>query len=108
MKVLFDNNVPRGLARALSAHQVTEARELGWAELKNGLLIDAADASGFDVLITADKNIRHQQSLAGRKLAIVTLTEQRWTFVRQRLPQIAEAVDAAIPGSFTEVQIPFR
>jgi predicted nuclease of predicted toxin-antitoxin system len=72
--ILFDNNVPRGLARALTGHTVTEARERGWATLKNGELLRVAEKAGFDVLVTADKNIRYQQNLEGRKIGIVVLT----------------------------------
>jgi hypothetical protein len=106
--ILLDNNAPRGLVRALIGHTVTEARERGWASFKNGELLDAAEQSGFDVLITADKNIRHQQNLEGRKIAIVVLTQLRWRLVRGRLAEIATAVNAATPGSFTEVEIPYE
>jgi hypothetical protein len=104
--ILFDNNVPRGLARALAAHTVTEARERGWHLLKNGDLLKAAEDAAFDVFITSDKSIRYQQNLTNRKLAIVVLSQGRWRLVRQRLGAIATAVDAATPGSYTEVEIP--
>ena len=108
MLILLDNNVPRGLARALTGHVVAEARERGWATLKNGVLLSVAEEAGFDVLVTADKNIRYQQNLAGRKIAIVVLTQLRWGLVRRMSIEIAAAVNAAIPGSFAEVEIPFR
>lgn len=78
--ILFDNNVPRGLARALAAHTVVEARERGWHLLKNGDLLQAAEDAAFDVFITSDKNIQHQQNLTKRKLAI--LSQGRWRLVR--------------------------
>ena len=89
MLVLLDNNVPRGVARALTGHSVVEARERGWAEARNGELLRNAEESGFDVLVTADKNIRYQQNLAGRRIALVILTQLRWGLVKRRLPQIA-------------------
>lgn len=61
MRVLFDNGTPRGLAAALVEHVVEEARSLGWDTLKNGELLSAAEAAGFEVLVTTDRNIRHQQ-----------------------------------------------
>ncbi len=67
MLILLDNNAPRGLARALLGHTVIEARERGWATLKNGELLRVAEQAGFGVLVTADKNIRYQQNLEGRK-----------------------------------------
>ncbi len=75
---------------------------------KNGDLLRAAEDAAFDVLVTSDKGIRYQQNLTGRKLALVVLTQGRWRLVRQRLGAIAAAVDAATPGSYTEVEIPIN
>lgn len=106
MLILLDNNVPRGLARALTNHTVIEARERGWATLKNGDLLTAAEEAGFEVLVTADRSIRYQQNLEGRKLAIVALGKGRWTLIRTHLAEIVAAVNAATPASFTQVDIP--
>ena len=57
MRVLFDNGTPRDVASALSDHIVEEARSHGWDALQNGELLDAAEAAGFDVLVTTDRNI---------------------------------------------------
>ncbi|MBL8293747.1 MAG: hypothetical protein JNN08_18015 [Bryobacterales bacterium] len=108
MLILLDNNVPRGLTRALRAHTVVEARERSWDALKNGELLDAAEGAGFHVLVTADNNIRYQHNLEGRNIAVVVLTQLRWTLVRRRLVEIAAAVDAAEVGSYLEVEIPFE
>ena len=107
MRILLDNNAPRGLGRALAGHTVVEARERGWATLRNGELLSVAEEAGFHVLLTADKNIRYQQNLEGRKIAIVVLSQQRWRLVRLMLAEIATAVNAATPGSFAEVDIPY-
>jgi hypothetical protein len=106
--VLFDHNVPRGLARTLKAHTVVEARARGWHLLKNGELLQAAEDAAFDVLVTSDKGIKHQQNLTGRKIALVVLSQGRWKPVSQRLEAIAAAVDAARPGSYTEVELPLE
>jgi len=106
MRILFDNGTPRGLANALSDHVVEEARSHGWDTLRNGELLDAADAAGFDVLITTDRNIKYQQNLTGRRIAVVILGNGRWTLIKTRLPAIAAAAVAATPGSFVEVEIP--
>jgi predicted nuclease of predicted toxin-antitoxin system len=106
MRVLFDNGTPRGVAPALADHEVEEARSRGWDTFRNGELLDAAEAAGFEVLVTTDRNIRHQQNLAGRKLAIVVIGAGRWRLIRKVLPAIAAAVTAAAPGSFAEVEIP--
>jgi hypothetical protein len=74
MLVLFDNGMPRTLARFLiDHHMVTEARARGWAELENGKLLDEAETAGFEVLITTDKNLSYQQNLTGRRIAVVVL-----------------------------------
>jgi hypothetical protein len=104
--ILFDNNIPRGLARALSAHTVVEARARGWHLFKNGDLLNAAEDAAFDVMVTSDKGIKYKQNLRIRKIALVVLSQGRWRLVRQRLEAIAAAVEAATPGSYTEVEIP--
>ncbi len=86
MRVLFDNGTPRGVATALPGHAVEEARSHGWDTLRNGELLDAAEAAGFDVFLTTDRNIRHQQNLTGRKIAIVVLGKGRWRLIKNRLP----------------------
>jgi hypothetical protein len=71
MRVLFDNGVPRGVASVLGGHTVEEARDRGWDRLTNGELLDAAEAEGFDVFVTTDRNIRYQQiSLNARSLSL--------------------------------------
>ncbi len=107
MLILLDNNVPRGVAGALAGHTVTEARERGWARLRNGDLLSVAEQAGFDVVVTSDQSIKHQQNLRGRKIALVVLTLGRWGPVRRMLSEIAAAVNAATPGSYVEVDIPF-
>ncbi len=73
MRILFDHGTPRGIARSLAGHLVREARAQGWDTLTNGELLNAAEEAGFDLLVTTDQNLRYQQNLAGRKIAIVVL-----------------------------------
>ena len=105
MRVLFDNGTPRGVAAALSSHVVEEARSRGWDTLRNGELLDAAEAAGFDVFITTDRNLRYQQNLTGRRIAIIVLGNGRWRLIKALLPEIADAVATATPGSFLEIDI---
>ena len=107
-KVLFDNGTPRKVAGCLIGHSVTRARQLGWHQLNNGDLIAQAEAGGFDVLLSTDKNIQYQQNLSGRKIALVVLGQQQWPLVQLYLDRIAAAVNAAQPGTYTEVEIPFK
>jgi hypothetical protein len=76
--------------------------------LTNGDLLIEAERAGFDVLPTADKNMRYQQNLAGRRIALVVLSTPQWPLVKLHLDRIAAAVDACTPGSYVEVEIPFR
>jgi hypothetical protein len=69
MHVLFDNGVPRGVASVLKEHVVEEARDRGWDRLANGELLRAAEVAEFQVLLTTDRNIRHQQNLSKRAIA---------------------------------------
>ena len=108
MKVLFDNGTPKPIEKVLAGHLVQHARQIGWQEKSNGDLLREAELAGFDVLLTTDKNLRYQQRLAGRRIAIVVLSNSQWPNVRLQLERIAAAVDAATPGSYQEVEIPYR
>lgn len=103
MRVLFDQGTPAPLRLALTAHVVETAYELGWAALQNGELISAAEAAGFEVLLTTDKNLKYQQNLAQRMIAIVVLSTTSWPRIQKVLPKIVGAVQAAVPGSYVEV-----
>ena len=108
MKILFDNGVPKPISRCLTGHEVTYARRIGWHGLENGELIQRAEEAGYDLLISTDKNIRYQQNLTGRRIALIVLGNQQWPLVQLHLDRVAAAVNAATPGSFAEVDIPFR
>ncbi len=108
MRILFDHGTPSGIARSLAGHEVTEAIERGWERVSNGELLTEAEAAGFELLLTTDKQIRYQQNLKGRKIAIVVLGNSAWRMARKHLDRIAAAVSAATPGSYTEVDIPFE
>jgi hypothetical protein len=109
MLILLDNGTPRTLARYLiDRHTVTEARARGWAQLDNGQLLDAAEAAGFEVLITTDKNLRYQQNLRSRKIAVVVLGKARWSLIKRHVGEVLAAVDEAVPGGFREVDVPLE
>ena len=81
---------------------------MGWDRLTNGELLVAAEENGFDLLLTTDKNIRYQQNLTGRKIAVVVLGNAQWPVLRLHVQAVVEAVNAATPGSYFEVDIPDR
>jgi hypothetical protein len=90
----------------LEGDEVRTAAQEGWDTLKNGELLAAAEASGFDVLLTTDKNIRYQQNLSERKIAIVVLGQQQWPRLRPHVRLVVEMVKASRPGSYVEVDLP--
>jgi hypothetical protein len=96
------------IIRSLADHQVTEAIDHGWDKISNGELLSRAEAAHFDVLLTTDKRIRYQKNLKDRKIAIVVLGNSAWRIVKEHLDGILEAVNAATPGSCTEVDIPLE
>jgi hypothetical protein len=108
MLILFDNGTPAPLRYALKGHIVVEAIERGWERTANGALIAAAEAAGFDLLLTTDKNLRYQQNLKDRKIAFVVIGNQQWPILRHYVDRVIAAVNAATPGSFTEVEIPYE
>jgi hypothetical protein len=105
VKVLFDANTPAPLARFLRGHRVTRADELGWQGLENGALLDAAEQAGFDMLLTCDQNVRHQQNFTGRRLAVVILSTNHWPTLRPVAPRVATAVDFVQIGQIVRVDI---
>lgn len=106
MRILFDQGTPVPLRRHLAGHHVETAYERGWSRLTNGELLDAAEREGFEMLITTDTNLRHQQQFVGRSLAIVVLSTTSWPRIQRALETIVRAVDAATPPAFIEVPIP--
>jgi predicted nuclease of predicted toxin-antitoxin system len=106
MRILFDHGVPAPLLRFLSGHAVEKAKDRGWDTLGNGDLLAAAEAAGFELIVTADKNIRYQQRLEGRRIAILVLGNPQWPVVRRHVQKVAAAVNAVVPGSYIEVEIP--
>ena len=108
MLILFDHGTPKGLATALAGHSVITAQARGWDTLNNGALLTAAEEAAVDLLLTTDRRIRYQQNLAGGRIALVVLTgTTKWSRVRLHLERIATVVNAATPGSYTEIDIPF-
>ena|SRR5437867_1346452 len=103
MRILFDQGTPVPLRRALAAHQVSTAFELGWSKLDNGELLAAAEGQ-FDLLLTTHQDLRYQQNLAGRRLAVVVLPTTNWLEIRNHQSEVAAAVDAMKPGEYRELR----
>ena len=108
MNILFDNGTPKPIARCLTGHEITYARQIGWHELENGELIQKAEEAGYEVLLSTDKNIRYQQNLSGRKIALVVLGNQQWPAVRLHLDRIAAVVKRGRTGQLYRSEHPLR
>jgi hypothetical protein len=107
LRILFDKNVPVGVRRFLARHEVRTVADLNWPlQLENGELLKAAEEAAYDVLITSDQNIRYQQNLTDRKLALVVLGSNIWPIVRAHEGSIAIAVEAVSLGSYQFIEMP--
>lgn len=78
MRILFDQGTPVPLRDALAGHTVSTAYEMGWSTLDNGALLTEAETAQFDIFITTDQNLRYQQNVQGRRVAILVLPTTRW------------------------------
>jgi hypothetical protein len=106
MRVLFDQGTPVPLRALLSGHDVSTAYELGWSGFSNGELLDSAEGEGYEGLGTTDTNLRHQQDLGARSIAVVVLRSASWPRIQRVVPAVIEAIEATKPGSCTEVEVP--
>jgi predicted nuclease of predicted toxin-antitoxin system len=104
MKVLLDENLPHRLRHEFPSHKVMTVAYMGWAGVMNGELLNLAEANGFAVLLTGDRNIAFQQNFTNRIIALVSLTALDWEIIQPHLPEIRAAVDKALPGSFQLVE----
>ncbi len=105
--MLFDQGTPVPLRRALIGHDVETAFERGWSRLANGELLSAAEAAGFAVLVTTDRNLRYQQHLPARRIAVVVLSTTSWPRIQRVSELVATAVEQVVrDAGFIEVAIP--
>ncbi|MGO8766075.1 MAG: hypothetical protein ACLQSR_13190 [Limisphaerales bacterium] len=101
MKILFDQGIPKPLQAFLIGHEVVRAFQAGWAEKKNGELIALAEAAGFELLVTTDKNLLYQQDLRERKIGIFILGRGNWPELKPHAEKITAQINAIkTPGIF--------
>ena len=98
MKILFDQGTPLPLRRALPADSVTTVYEQGCSTLQNGQLLAIAEQAGFDLFITTDQNLKYQQQLTGRRLAILVLGTTSWPRIKAQADTIRQVVEQLSPG----------
>lgn len=102
MKILIDENLPRYLKRVLAGHDVSTVQEMGWSGIKNGELLKLAEP-GFDLFLTADKNIRYQQNLTGRQLAIIVFPANKLSVVKTLETALKAQIAQTRSGSYIEL-----
>jgi hypothetical protein len=98
-RILFDENVPVGVRDQLAGFSVATVPEMDWAGLSNGELLTAAEQAGFEVMVTGDQNIPHQNDLRGIRLAVVVLGTTHWPTIRANPQPVREAVERAAQGA---------
>jgi hypothetical protein len=103
MKILLDQGTPQPLRRELSGHIVDTVYEQGWSTLQNGILLATAEQAGYDLFITTDQNLRYQQNLRDRRLAVLVLKTTSWPKIRQHIGRVQQAVDTMSAGSYVEI-----
>lgn len=106
MRVLFDQGTPVPLRTYLASHSVTTVYELGWSELKNGDLLGRAEESGYETFVTTDQNLRYQQNLPGRRLAIAVLMATSWPRIERNVADVVIQIDGLQQGGYLEIVIP--
>jgi predicted nuclease of predicted toxin-antitoxin system len=105
MKILLDECVPWPMHRLLGHHSCTNVQAQGWGGIKNGELLQRAEAE-FDLFITSDQNIRYQQNLAGRKIAVLELSTNDIGRIEAAMLLIQATVDGIQPNEFERLEIP--
>jgi hypothetical protein len=105
MKILFDQGTPVPLRRYLPGHNVATAAELEWSQLSNGALLAAATESGFELLVTTDQNLRYQQNLRDREIAVVVLMTASWPRIAKQAERVAKQIEAIGRGDYQEIEI---
>ena len=103
MRVFFDEDVPRKLARYLPQHEIHTVAGMQWGGITNGALLKLIEREGFKVFLTGDKNMEKQQRLEGRPFAVLIMSAINWPVVRPHIHKISLALDEAQPGTVQRI-----
>ena len=104
MKILFDQGTPVPLRSSLVDHNVATTYECGWSTKNNGDLLHAAESAGFECLVTTDANLKYQQNLADRKIAIVVLKTTSWPKIQRSVSLVVAAIARAGANTYEEIE----
>ncbi len=105
MRILLDECVPWPMHKLLIDHSCSTVQDLGWGGIKNGDLLQRAEGE-FDLFVTSDQNIRYQQNLSGRCIAILELSTNDISRIQAASALIEEALEKIQPNEFRELVIP--
>ena len=105
MRILLDECIDEALRRHFTGHECQTCRYAGLRGLTNGDLLDAAERSGFEALITVDQNMAHQQSLPGRAISLIVLRARTTNIddIVVLMPSVLAALDAIKPGDVVRI-----
>src|SRR6059036_1259239 len=103
MRILFDQGTPVPLRNSLTRHTVATAYEMGWSTLDNGDLLTEAERADFQLVITTDQNLRYQQNLQNRRIAILILPTTRWSQIASHVAEIVGVIDTIRAGEYREL-----
>jgi hypothetical protein len=106
VKILFDEGAPKQLRRLLARDDITLVEEKGWKGIKNGRLLHLEEEDGFDVLITADQNLKYQQNLKARRIGVIVLPYNRRKWMPPLVPALANALNQIHVGVYVEIPLP--
>jgi predicted nuclease of predicted toxin-antitoxin system len=106
VRILLDECVPVQVRKALPDQEVATTRGMGWRGISNGELLDAAEQAGFEVLIVADKNLRYQQNLSARRIAILELWTNHRPTLEKHFPELHAAIARIRPGEYLVLEKP--
>ena len=105
MNILLDECTPRMVKKRLPKLNIQTVQEMGWSGLKNGELLAAAE-SQFDVFVTTDQNLRYQQNLQDRKLAVLLLPGNQVPIVERLITDIEANLKTIRAGDFIAIPLP--
>jgi hypothetical protein len=104
MRVLFDQGTPVPLRNYLTSHSVETVYENGWSRMRNGELLNLAEMQGFEIFLTTDQNLKYQQNLTDRQIAIVVLPSTSWPIIEKQINKVTVVLDSLVPGTYTEIE----
>ena len=105
VEIVLDECVPWPLAKHLAGHLCTSPQRKGWGGYENGDLLLKLAEQEFDLFVTSDQNLRYQQNLSDRKIAILELSTNDWATIRRHLVSVVARIDAMQPGEFARYDV---